>query len=90
MVCDLLRDELSERGYLCSAVLSGSDALDKLTTEDFEVVLLDIRLSGMSGIEVLREVWLTHSNTATIMITAVNDVSEDDQSGAVVMKQALY
>ena len=74
MVCDLLRDDLNERGYLCTTVLSGKDALIKLAIEDFDAVLLDIRLPGMSGMEVLREIWLNHSKTATIMITAVNDV----------------
>ncbi len=75
VVCDLLREELSERGYLCTTVLDGNGALAKLAKEDFDVVLLDIRLPGMSGMEVLREIWLNHSNTATIMITAVNDVN---------------
>ncbi len=74
VVCDLLCDELSERGYLCTAVLSGDDALTKLAKEDFGVVLLDIRLPGMSGMEVLREIWLNYRNMAVIMITAVNDV----------------
>ncbi len=74
VVCDLLCEALSERDYLCTTVLSGNDAMAKLATKDFDVVLLDIRLPGMSGMEVLREVWLNHSNTATIMITAVNDV----------------
>jgi len=75
VVCDILYDELSERGYLCTTALSGKDALAKLAAEDFDVVLLDIRLPGMSGLEVLREIWLNHSDTATIMITAVNDVN---------------
>ena len=74
VVCDLLRDELNERGYLCTTVLSGKEALAKLATQDFEVVLLDIRLPGMSGMEVLREIWLNHCKAVTIMITAVNDV----------------
>ena len=75
VVCDLLREELSERGYQCTTVLNGDDALAKLAKADFDVVLLDIRLPGMSGMEVLREIWLNHSNAATIMITAVNDVN---------------
>ncbi len=74
VVCDLLRDELSERGYLCTTSLRGKEALAKLAAQDFEVVLLDIRLPGMSGMEVLREIWLNHSKAVTIMITAVNDV----------------
>lgn len=75
VVCDLLNDDLSERGYLCTSVLNGKDALTKLAAKDFGVVLLDIRLPGMSGMEVLREIWLNHGNTATIMITAINDVN---------------
>ncbi len=74
VVCDLLSEELSEQDYLCTTVLSGDDALAKLAAQHFEVVLLDIRLPGMSGMEVLREIWLNHNHTATIMITAINDV----------------
>jgi len=74
VVCDLLHDELSDRGYLCATALNGHEALKNLAKQDFDVILLDIRLPGMSGMEVLREIWLNHINTATIMITAVNDV----------------
>ena len=74
VVCDLLSDELNEQGYLCTTALDGKDALTKLATKDFEIALLDIRLPGMSGMEVLREIWLNHSNTAVVMITAINDV----------------
>ena len=74
VVCDLLHDELSERGYLCSTALDGNAALAKLAKQDFDAVLLDIRLPGMSGMEVLRKALLDHYNTATIMVTAINDV----------------
>lgn len=49
VVCDLLYSELFERGYLCTTVLSGDDALAKLATQHFDVVLLDIRLPGMGA-----------------------------------------
>ena len=75
VICDLLSEELSERGYLCATTLDGDSALAKIGKKDFDIVLLDIRLPGMSGMEVLREIWLNHPNTATIMITAVNDVN---------------
>jgi len=74
VVCDLLQDELSNRGYLCTTALDGAEALADLAKQEFDVALLDIRLPGMSGMEVLREIWLNHIRTATIMITAINDV----------------
>lgn len=73
-VCDFLCKGLSERGYLCRAALNGSEALCKLGTGEFQVVLLDIRLPGMSGMEVLQDMQVKHCGVATIMITAVNDV----------------
>ncbi len=75
VVCDLLLRELSQRGFRCTSLLTGDNALAKLNTEDFDVVLLDIRLPGMSGMEVLREIWSNNPNTVTIMMTAVNDIN---------------
>lgn len=73
-LCNLLSEALTCRGYECSTTLTGDDALAYLSVQEFDVVLLDIRLPGMSGMEVLREIWLNHHNIATIMMTAVNDV----------------
>ena len=74
VVCEFLNDELSERGFLCTTALDGNAALAELETGHFDAVLLDIRLPGISGMEVLREVLLRHGNIAIIMVTAINDV----------------
>ena len=74
VVCDLLHDELSERGYLCTSVLNSNEALSKLRTHYFDVALVDIRLPGISGIELLRKMCSKHHNTAVIMITAINNI----------------
>jgi len=73
-VCNLLHEELSKRGYLCSTALNGNDALAKLSAQDFNVVLLDIRLPDMSGIDVLARIRSNHPGTETIMVTAVSDI----------------
>jgi DNA-binding NtrC family response regulator len=71
-ICDLLYDELSEQGYTCTAVLDGNEATSKLVAENFDVVLLDIKLGSISGMEVLKEIRSNHHDTATIMITGIN------------------
>jgi len=73
-VSDLLYEELSERGCRCSTVLDGTAALAQLATQDFDVVLLDIRLPGVSGMEVLKIMQTTYPNTTAIMVTAVNNI----------------
>ena len=74
VVCNLLYRDLSERGYLCATAFDSDGAFTKLAAQDFDVVLLDIRLPGMSGMEVLSKLRSGYPGTAIIMITAVNDI----------------
>ena len=73
IICDVLENALSERSYELTSVYSGSDALYELKNKAYDVVLLDIGLPGMSGLEVLTNIWLHHKGIATIMITGVDD-----------------
>jgi FixJ family two-component response regulator len=71
---ELLCDSLSEEGYLCSTIPKGQDALTKLKTESFSVVLLDIRLPDISGMEILTAIHSLHLDTAVIMLTCINSL----------------
>ncbi|GAB4248374.1 MAG: hypothetical protein Kow00129_09110 [Thermoleophilia bacterium] len=51
-----LADLLSNSGYHCARADSGPDALAQLSTLKPDLVLLDIMMPGMSGIEVLRQI----------------------------------
>jgi len=48
---------------------SGQKALDMLTNEDFDVVVLDVKMPGMDGIETLRELKLKKPLVEVIMLT---------------------
>jgi len=62
-VCDLFYDELNEEGYLlCTTAFDGNEALTKLAMQDFDIVLWDIKLPGISSIEVLRKIQSNHRN----------------------------
>ena len=85
-ICDVLKDDLTENEYLCITALSGSEAIAKLGKQSFDIVLLDIKLPGMSGIEVLRRIRSNHPDTTTIMITSVNSID----TMAVVLKLGAW
>jgi two-component system response regulator AtoC len=72
-------DELDARRVLTQALGkefdvvatdSGEDALRQLDEHSFDLVLLDYRLPGLSGIEVLREIRKTRPDVRVIMVTA--------------------
>ena len=74
-ICELLFDDLSGEGYLCSTAFTGQDALTKLKSGGFNVVLLDIKLPDISGMEILSTIHSSRRNTAAIIITGIDSVA---------------
>jgi len=60
---------LKEEGYHVEAVASAEEALDRATAGDLEVMLLDVWLSGMDGLEALSRLQATPRPPAVIMIS---------------------
>ena len=56
--------------YQSEAVLNAGDALAKLRDAHYDVLLMDIRMPGMSGLEALSQAKLLQSDLAVIIITA--------------------
>ncbi len=73
-IYDLLYEDLSGLGYLCEIAPDGNSALQKMAKNEFDITLLDIKLPGISGIELLKEI-NTKYNSVIIMITAIDDVN---------------
>jgi DNA-binding NtrC family response regulator len=67
---ELLRGELEHRGYEVLAEESPEAALQALTAQDFGVVLSDISLRGMTGVDLCREVVTRREDTPVICMTA--------------------
>jgi putative two-component system response regulator len=71
----LLRQKLTKEGYLCEEADSAGQTLDKLRSSPTELVILDIKMPGKSGIELLPEIKADYPDTAVIMATAVTEVA---------------
>ncbi len=70
IVRESIRDWLREAGYLAEMAETGEEALDLISKKDFSIMILDYRLPGKSGVDVLREVKKTKPQIKCIMITA--------------------
>jgi two-component system response regulator AtoC len=70
----LLAGGLGRRGYAMVAVGSAAEALDRLRAEEVDVVLTDVQLGGMTGIELCRKVAESRPDVPVIVITAFGNM----------------
>ncbi len=69
-VRESMRDWLVERGYEVEVAATGEEALEKVAVKDYSVLIIDYRLPGKSGLDVLREARAAKPQTKSIIITA--------------------
>ena len=92
LVCDDdqgMRDTITailKKDYNVVTVSSGEAALGLLKHEDVDLILLDVRLPGISGFDVLRIVKENYNLVECIMISAINEVETAVQA----MKHGAY
>jgi DNA-binding NtrC family response regulator len=73
-ICELVSAGLPKDSYISDIASTADEALTKLQKHCFDIILLDIRLPGKSGIEILREISSNGQNTAVIIMTAIHDI----------------
>jgi len=71
----LLRRKLSGEVYRCEEADTAVQALNMLANSPIALVILDIKMPGKSGIELLPEIKSGYPDTAVIMATAINDIN---------------
>ncbi len=74
-ITEILARWLEAAGYSCERAHSAEEALSLLAADRFELVVSDVMMPGMSGIELLEQVRAEHRDLAMIMATAVDDRS---------------
>ncbi len=71
--CEYLKDFFEKRGCVVLTAHSGSDGLSIVKKENPGIVLLDIRMEGMDGLEVLKKIKSYDDTIKVIMITVASD-----------------
>lgn len=73
-ICNFLDEILSKAGFSVDTTYYGNVALDLFSSSNFDLVLLDINLPDINGLELLRQIRRLDSNVAIIMISAISDI----------------
>lgn len=86
ITCNLLEEVLSKEGYGVDKALSGREAIDKGDGGPYDVVLTDIRMLEVDGMEVLKSYRKKSPETAIIMMTAFGSIETAIQA----IKEGAY
>lgn len=70
---ELIKNYLSEKGYVVNTAFSGEEAIAKIKTSKPDIVLLDLRMPGMDGIIVLKTIKDIDKSISVIIATGVED-----------------
>ena len=70
----LLRNYLTREGYDIHTAPSGETALQFLEEHDYDVVLTDLRMGGMDGLALVREIHTTRPETQVVLMTAFGGI----------------
>lgn len=82
---ELLAQILVDEGYTVATVATGEEALGALSREIFDVVLLDVQLPGLNGLEILRQLKASGNRVPVVMISGhatVEQAAEAVREGA--------
>lgn len=74
-MCELLTSFFSERAYKVDTAQDGEHAVARLQEQDYALVITDIKLPGMSGLELLARVRVEWPELAVIIMTAFSSIS---------------
>lgn len=85
-ICDFVKNFFKERNFEVLVAYNGQEALEVLKSKKPEIILLDLRMPIMGGMETLKEIRKRSEDAKVIVITAVEDTKvaeEAKQHGAV-------
>jgi len=86
MVCLSLTNWLKEENYWAHAVGDGPSAIAAVRAQNWDIALLDLKMPGMDGLEVLRQIKSISPQTVVVMMTAYASIPSSVQA----MKEGAY
>ncbi len=90
IVQQFLNEILNEEGHEVEIIDNGDDALERLGSEDYDVILLDIKLPSMSGIELYKHLQKTTRSLARKVLFITGDTMSTDTMSFIHRAKPAY
>ena len=74
VICSILARRLTREGYSCVTAHNGKEALRHFYKDNFSLIISDIKMPEMDGIELLKKVKAMYPNMLVIMVTAYPEI----------------
>lgn len=74
MICDMLSRRLIQEGYLCRTAHNGKEALNQFYKDTYSLIISDIKMPEMNGLELLKRVKSMNPKMTFIIVTAYPDI----------------
>ena len=75
-LCDTVAKSLYDAGYEVDTCYDGETALDCILAENYDLVVLDLNLPGMDGMEILRELRQSNEETKVLILSARGQIAD--------------
>lgn len=75
-IAELIKTGLQEYGYEVTSISNGLQALESFQTTHFDLVILDLMMPGLNGIELCRQLRTTHKTLPILMLTALGSIDD--------------
>lgn len=75
-IAGTIKKGLELERYAVDAVYTGTDGFDLATTEEYDVIILDLMLPGMDGLSLLRELRKVRVQTPVLILTAKGQITD--------------
>lgn len=77
LICEALLDD----GYLTEQAANGNEALEKIKQKKYNLILLDMKMPGMNGLETLKEIRKLDIDVSVIIMTAYGELDILEEAG---------
>jgi len=84
-----LTERLELRGFDARGATSGTEALETLATAMWDVVVVDIRMPGIDGLDLARRIRGEHPDTAVVLLTGRSSVRDAEEGLALGASEYL-